>query len=84
LVRQPDGWFLELTLATGWAGEQTRQLVTTELLGPTAIAQLPYVTADDSPLRVDTDYSGKPRNPANPSPGPFENPGTGRLKIKVR
>jgi hypothetical protein len=32
---------------------------------------------------VDTDYFGKPRNQSKPTAGPFENPGTGDLKLKV-
>jgi alpha-N-arabinofuranosidase len=59
-------------------------LVTTELLGKAKIPGLPYENPDGSPLKVDTDYFGKPRNPASPTPGPFENPGPGMLKLKVR
>jgi alpha-N-arabinofuranosidase len=58
-------------------------LVTTELLGKARIPGLPYENSDGSPLKVDTDYFGKPRNPAHPTPGPFENPGTGPLTLKV-
>jgi hypothetical protein len=32
---------------------------------------------------MDTDYSGNKRSETNPSPGPFENPGKGIVKIKV-
>ncbi len=38
---------------------------------------------DGTPLKIDTDYFGKKRNETNPSAGPFENPGEGKLKLKV-
>ena len=50
-------------------------------LGNAAIPNLPYEQPDGTPLRVDTDYFGKVRNEANPTPGPFENPGQGKLKV---
>jgi hypothetical protein len=34
-------------------------------------------------LKINTDYFGKRRSDANPTPGPFENPGEGELKLKV-
>jgi hypothetical protein len=58
-------------------------LVTTDLLGKAKIPGLPYEHPDGSPLKIDTDYFGKPRNAAKPTAGPFENPGTGPLKLKV-
>jgi hypothetical protein len=58
-------------------------LVTTKLLGKALIPQLAYENADGSPLAVDTDYFGKPRNQANPTAGPFENPGTRDITLKV-
>jgi alpha-N-arabinofuranosidase len=59
-------------------------LVTTELLGNARVPGLPYQNPDGSPVRVDTDYFGRKRNPAAPTAGPFENPGTGPLNLKVR
>jgi alpha-N-arabinofuranosidase len=38
---------------------------------------------DGSLVRIDTDYFGKKRNAANPSPGPFKIAGSGKQKIKV-
>jgi alpha-L-arabinofuranosidase len=57
--------------------------VTTALLGKAVIPDLPYEQPDGSPIRIDTDYSGKSRSESNPTPGPFERPGQGDLKIKV-
>ena len=63
---------------TAWAAGRTRKPVTTELLGKAVIPNLPYEQPDGTPIRIDTDYFGKPRN-ESPTPGPFENPGQGEL-----
>ena len=84
LLEMPDGFHLEITLDKTWSTERTRKLVTTEWLGKAKVAELPYENPDGSPLRIDTDYLGKPRNLENPTAGPFENPGTGSIMLKVR
>jgi len=58
-------------------------LVTTKRLGLAAVPKVAYENPDGTPLTVDTDYFGRKRNTAVPSPGPFENPGQGRLILKV-
>jgi alpha-N-arabinofuranosidase len=83
LVDKDGSLFLDMTLPEGWAGPRARSMVTTDLLGKTAISQLPFEQPDGMPLRLDTDYFGKPRNGANPTPGPFEVPGNGKLNFKV-
>jgi alpha-L-arabinofuranosidase len=83
LAEQPDGWYLELALDKDWAAAQTRELVTTELLGKAVIPNLPYERRDGSPLSVDVDYFGKPRLRSNPFPGPFELPEGGPQRLKV-
>ena len=84
LVEKTDGFYLEVPFDKAWAAERTRKLVTTKLLGKATIPNLPYEQPDGAPIRVDTDYFGKARNPSNPAPGPFENPGPGSLKLKGR
>jgi len=74
--------YLHLTLGQDLRNPDTT-LVTTELLGKAKISGLPYENPDGSPLKIDTDYFGKPRSPAHPTPGPFENPGAGPLSLKV-
>ena len=59
------------------------RLVTTELLGKTLISDQAYTNSDDSPLAIDKDFLGKPRNKRNPTAGPFEDPGQGNQKIKI-
>jgi len=44
---------------------------------------LPYERADGSAIRIDTDFFGKKRDVSNPTPGPFERPGIGPLRLKV-
>jgi alpha-N-arabinofuranosidase len=84
LVEKTDGFYLQVRFDKAWAAERTRKLVTTELLGKAAIPNLPYERPDGTPIRVNTDYFSKRRNESNPTPGPFENPGQGNLKLKVR
>jgi alpha-L-arabinofuranosidase len=36
-----------------------------------------------SPLKIDTDYFGRKRNPDNPFPGPFEVLKDGKQEVKV-
>jgi alpha-L-arabinofuranosidase len=82
-IHQPDGLYLRMTLDPGWSGERTRKLVTSDLLGTSLVAKAPFEQTDGSPLRIDRDFFGQPRNEANPRPGPFEtvNPGVVMMKI---
>ena len=57
--------------------------VTTELLGKSKIPNLSYENPDGTPIIIDVDYFGNKRNKRNPSAGPFEKPGAGKLKLKV-
>jgi hypothetical protein len=82
LVQQGDRCILQISPGPELKEVRTA-FVTTELLGKARIPGLSYENADGSPLKVDTDYLGKPRHPANPTPGPFENPGTGSLSTTV-
>ncbi len=63
---------------------RNNSLVTSDLLGITAVSKLPFRNPDDSPLTIDTDYFRKTRNNSNPSPGPFEQPGTGKRTLRLR
>jgi hypothetical protein len=82
LVAQNDHLFLQLTVGKELEQANT-SLVTTARLGSAAIPSLPYQNPDGTPLQIDTDYLANRRSPTNPTPGPFENPGTGSLRIKV-
>lgn len=82
LIEADGSIVLELTLPEGWEGKGERPIVTSELLGKTAVSQLPYVQPDGRPFRIDTDFFGK--NRSVPTPGPFEAAGNGTLKFEVR
>jgi hypothetical protein len=41
-----------------------------------------YEQPDGSPIRVDRDFFGQPRNEQNPMPGPFELP-PGKVLLKI-
>jgi len=77
-----DHAHLPLTLGPAIAGAKT-VLVTTALLGNARVPNLPYENPDGTPLQIDTDYFGKKRDPAHPSPGPFENPGPGTRTLDL-
>jgi len=83
LVETAGGFTLEMAPDGALAGRK-RPLVTSALLGQAVIPGLPYELADGSPVRIDVDFFGKPRNAADPTPGPFESPGTGPLALKLR
>lgn len=83
LVETKEDLHLEITLDNAWAIEQRRKVVTTNLLGSATIPNLPFEHSDGTPIRIDTDYSGRSRNQANPFPGPFEWPEGGKLSIKI-
>ena len=83
LVEAADGFYLEMKSDPAWNKERTRQLVTTRLLGRAVIPDAPYEHPDGQPRTINSDYFGHSRNTANPTPGPFENPGVGDLKLKV-
>jgi hypothetical protein len=82
LEQGEDGVFIRFSPGASPRQGDTR-LVTTERLGLATVPQLPYVNPDDSPVRVDTDYFGEPRDAAAPTPGPFEDPSIGETVRKV-
>jgi alpha-N-arabinofuranosidase len=83
LVEDGENLNLLINLDDTWGTAKTRALVTTDLLGRATIPDLPYVQPDDSPIRINTDYFGKPRNADNPFPGPLELPEGGKLVLRV-
>ena len=83
LVEKNDGFYLTMTLATALGSERPSQPVTTARLGKASISGCAFENLDGSPITIGTDYFSKPRNAANPTPGPFEAPGTGTLTMKV-
>jgi alpha-N-arabinofuranosidase len=79
LEKQEDGLWIKIP---PFSSAETREIVTTELLGKAMVPDAPFVQPCGAPYRLDTDYFGKQRNTANPAPGPFENPVGGALRLK--
>jgi hypothetical protein len=82
LVQKGNRVELQLSLALP-ADRIAVPVVTTERLGQAKIPALPYVSPDDSPLQIDTDYLGRQRDRSHPAPGPFEAPPRGGRTVRV-
>lgn len=70
LSTKSDGIYLEWDESV--SDDKAHPLVTTELLGRTTVSDQLFDQPDGTPLQIDTDYFGNPRNPKRPMPGPFE------------
>lgn len=57
--------------------------ITSELLGKAIIPEQAFENSDGSPITIDYDYSGNKRISKNPTPGPFEKPESGALKLQM-
>ncbi|MHC4248756.1 MAG: malectin domain-containing carbohydrate-binding protein [Planctomycetota bacterium] len=84
LEEKPDGWWFEMAVDPAWVAKQKRALVTTNILGKAQIPNARFEQPDGTPYRLDTDYSGRMRDTANPAPGSFRFSGERRIRIKVR
>ncbi|MBL7969129.1 MAG: right-handed parallel beta-helix repeat-containing protein [Prolixibacteraceae bacterium] len=79
-----DGGHVYLQMNFGGAISSVKsQLITSDLLGKAKIPKARFENADGSALKIDTDYLGNKRSEAHPTAGPFENPGSGILNLKV-
>jgi len=82
VVEEDESVFLHITLDDSLHALDN-PLVTTSLLGRAKMPNAAYENPNGTPLKIDTDYFGKKRSEANPSAGPFENQGEGKLTLKV-
>ena len=82
IVEEGDGIFLFIRVDKSIKSIKS-QLITTAVLGKAVVPGQAFENFDGLPLSVDSDYFGRSRNKKNPTPGPFENPGPGELKLKV-
>ncbi|MFV0396388.1 MAG: hypothetical protein ACK5JU_00005, partial [Bacteroidales bacterium] len=57
--------------------------IESKMLGLPLMTLLPYENADGTPISIDRDYFGKPRDSKSPTAGPFEQVGEGRWRVKV-
>lgn len=77
-----DSVFLHITLDDS-VPALDNHLVTTSLLSRAKISNAAYENPDGTQLKINVDYFGKKRSQTDPSAGPFENPGEGKLTLKV-
>lgn len=82
LEEKKEGVFLTLNLDKQ-IFKMKNKTVNTELLGKAIVPGLPFENPDGTPLVVEKDYFGNQRNKKNPAPGPFENPGSGIVELKI-
>lgn len=81
LIEERDGAvYLHLTVDP--KAKPKTAMVTTDMLGITKVAKVGFENPDGTPLSVDKDYFENSRS-HTPTPGPFENPGTGRIILKI-
>jgi alpha-L-arabinofuranosidase len=83
LNRENDRFHLRISPGK-FLRETETTVIGTDTLGRASVPDLPYVNPDGSPLKIDSDYFGKRRGKSNPTPGPFENLGTGPATLRVR
>ena len=79
ILEKDDGVYLSFELPE----IDPTQPVTAERLGKTLVSQTTFENPDGSPMKIASDYFGKPRDPANPGAGPFAGLKPGRHEIKV-
>jgi len=79
ILEKADGIYLSFELPE----IQPTQPVTTERLGKTLVSKAAFENPDGSPLTIDGDYFGQPRDPTDPGAGPFAGLKPGKHEIKV-
>lgn len=82
VLEKDDGVFIKFTLDNSYF-KQKCQLVTTKLLGKAKMPKQLFENPDGTPLKIETDFLGNQRSLNNPSAGPFENPKSGEVILKV-
>lgn len=81
ILRKANGWHLTLATDHAWKSVAKRTVVSTATLGKSSVSGAAVENPDGSPLAIDTDYFGKPRDRDNPFPGPVETPVSGEIKV---
>ena len=71
IIQRRGIWYLEASWASISGDQIARSLVTTELMGRTAISGMMFENPDGSALAITHDYFGKPWAKKNPPAGPF-------------
>ncbi len=74
--------FLSINLPKG-IFKMKNNIITTEILGKAQISNQAYENPDGSEIIINADYFGNKRDSKNPTAGPFEKTGKGKIKLKV-
>jgi alpha-L-arabinofuranosidase len=82
LTEEGGRFYLQMSLDRAVLSAETAP-VGTAMLGKATVPGLGYESADGSPLKVGADYLGRPRDVSRPSAGPFESPGSGKIRLAV-
>ena len=82
LEERGDKVFLHLRLPQSIKDMQN-EMMNTGMLGRVKTSDMRFEAPDGSSFQINTDYWGESRNKENTWPGPFENPGTGKVVIRV-
>jgi len=82
IIEKDNSYYLEITNDNKIKKLETT-LVTSELLGNAVVPNLPFLTFDAKPIRIDKDYFGEKRNTKKPTPGPFEAITNEKATLKV-
>jgi hypothetical protein len=82
MIYREDGIYLKYTLDGAWNKASTKS-VDTEMLEKAYYTDSYYENRDETPLRIDHDFAGAPRNFAAPKPGPFENASVGQNETMI-
>ncbi|MDF7824821.1 carbohydrate-binding protein [Pontiellaceae bacterium B12227] len=82
LFTENDAVYLKVKFPKEIHGRK-RKLVTTSLLGKTKISKARFEHPDGTPLTIDTDYFGNPRDLEKPDAGPFHVQAPHEISIQV-
>jgi len=82
IIEKDNSYYLEITNDNKIKKLETT-LVTSELLGNAVVPNLPFLTFDAKPIRIDKDYFGETRSTKKPTPGPFEAITNEKATLKV-
>ena len=82
LIEKGDAVYIQLELGREFQKHPVA-LVSTARLERARISGLAYESPDGSPLAIETDYTGMPRDMKHLHAGPFRDPGVGMSKIRV-
>jgi hypothetical protein len=83
LVQKDHGIYLQFESNPELAGDENREIVSSQTLGTSIISGLPFKLPDGTDFIIDKDYFGKERNHRSPDPGPFHAPSKEKVSLKV-